>query len=173
MHLFLTLAPLKHQQLQTRAPLKHRQFPPSISGTQASADRTSTSGTQAPTATDTGTIDLPDDTPKLKRRRIKHDALFKAEVLAKKAEGLSNTEIIATDKSFNVEKTKISKWNKVKDNIIKAAADQQMKLFKIMPALKCKDLCQELKTKFVELRSNSQHVDFNQLWNMVRNIHCA
>ena len=147
---------------------------PSTSGTQASADYPSTSSTQAPAATSTGTLDLTDSTPKLKRRRIKNDAFFKAEFLAKKTEGLSNTEIIATCKSFNVDMSKISKWNNDKDNIIKAAGDQQKKkLFKIRPALKYKELYQDLKTKFVELRLNGQYLDFNCLWSMGRNIYCA
>ena len=60
------------------------------------------------------------------------------------------------------------------NNIVKAAAVQQKKkLFKIRPALKYKELHQELKTKFVELRLNGQYLDFNRLWSMGRSIYCA
>ena len=46
-------------------------------------------------------VDLASAEPKVKRRRIKHDAQFKAEVIQKKEEGISTSELITVFKSFN------------------------------------------------------------------------
>ena len=73
--------------------------------------------TQAPEA-----VEITDDQPKIKRRRIKHDFLFKAEVLQKKGDGMTTGDLLATYKSFNLDKTKVSTWSKNKENI-KAASD--------------------------------------------------
>ena len=97
----------------------------SISFAESSAsDSTSTSATvdttyepQAPK-----TVEITDDQPKIKRRRIKHDFLFKAEVLQKKGDGMTTGDLLATYKSFNLDKTKVSTWSKNKENI-KAASD--------------------------------------------------
>ena len=55
------------------------------------------------------TIDLTSEEPKIKRRRIKHDALFRAEKIQKKEEGATTAELINIYKSFNLDKTKVSK----------------------------------------------------------------
>ena len=82
-------------------------------------------------STSSATIDLTAEEPKIKRRRIKHDALFRAEVIQKKEEGATAAELINIYKSFNLDKTKVSKWMKNKNSIIQAASEQQKKLFKI------------------------------------------
>ena len=83
-------------------------------------------------STSSATIDLTSEEPKIKRRRIKHDALFRAEVIQKKEEGATAAELINIYKSFNLDKTKVSKWMKNKNSIIQAASEQQnKKLFKI------------------------------------------
>ena len=63
-------------------------------------------------STSSATIDLTSEEPKIKRRRIKHDALFRAEVIQKKKEGATKDESINICKSFNLDKTKVSKWMK-------------------------------------------------------------
>ena len=117
-----------------------------------SATVDSTCEAQAPPET----IEITDDQPKIKRRRIRHDVLFKAEVLQKKDDGMS----------FNLDKTKVSKWSKHKENIIKAASDiHKKKLFKIRPSVKYQSLYKELYAQFTETRSKGYHVDFNWLWS--------
>ena len=77
------------------------------------------------------TVGITDDRPKMKRRRIKHDVLFKAEVLQKKDDGMTTADFLTTYRSFNLDKKKVSKWSKNKENTIKAASDiQKKKLFK-------------------------------------------
>ena len=46
-------------------------------------------------------VDLASAEAKVKRRRIKHDAQFKAEVIQKKEESISTSELITVFKSFN------------------------------------------------------------------------
>ena len=62
-----------------------------------------------------------------KRRRQKHDAEFKAEVLQKLAEGMTPNEAMSMYRSFNINKSQIIKWSKAKDEIYAAAADRQKK----------------------------------------------
>ena len=56
-------------------------------------------------STSTTMIDFASEETKVKRRRIKHDAQFKAEVIQKKEEGTSTSELIVIYKSFNLDKT--------------------------------------------------------------------
>ena len=58
------------------------------------------------------TTDLKSEEPKMKRRGIKHDALFRAEVIQKKKEGAIIDESINICNIFNLDKTKVSKWMK-------------------------------------------------------------
>ena len=60
-------------------------------------------------STSSAVIVLTSEEPKLKRRRIKHDALFKAEVIQKKEERMHTSELITVYKSFNLDKTNTSK----------------------------------------------------------------
>lgn len=118
------------------------------------------------------TIDLTTEQTKLKRRRISHDASFKAEVIQKKEDGTSTADLIQIYKSFNVDKTKISKWMKNNDSIIKAAADpKKKKLFTIRPGIKYKELYSELSAVFKQARAKGHHVDFNWLWSKGRKIY--
>ena len=78
-------------------------------------------------STSSATIDLTSEEPKIKRRRIKHDALFRAEVIQQKEEGATTVELINIYKNFNLDKTKVSKWMKNKDSINQAASEQQKK----------------------------------------------
>ena len=79
---------------------------------------------------------------------------------------------LATYKSFTLNKTKVSKWSKNKENLIKVASDsQKKKLFKIRPSIKYQTLYKELYAQFTEARSKGYHVDFNQLWSKERKIH--
>ena len=94
------------------------------------------------------------------------------EVLQKKDDGMTNADFLATYKSFNLDKTKIPKWSKYKENIIKAASDiKKKKLFKIRLSVKYQALYIELYTQFTEARSKGYHVDFNWLWSRGRKIH--
>ena len=105
-----------------------------VSTTVSSSADPSTSSTSSLNegSTSSATIDLTSEEPKIKRRRIKHDALFRAEVIQKKEEGAITAELISIYKSFNLDKTKVSKWMKNKNSIIQAASEQQnKKLFKI------------------------------------------
>ena len=115
-------------------------------------------------STSSATIDLTSEEPKIKRRRIKHDALFRAEVIQKKEEGAATAELIYIYKSFNLDKTKVSRWMKNKNSIIQATSEQQKKnLFKIQPGTKYQSLFRDLLGKFEDTRSKSCHVDFNWL----------
>ena len=118
------------------------------------------------------TIDLTSEEPKIKRRRIKHDALFRAEVIQKKEEGATTAELINIYKSFNLDKTKVSKWMKNKNSIIQAASEQQKKkLFKIRPGTKYQSLIRDLLGNFKDARSKGLHVDFNWFWSKGRKIY--
>ena len=99
----------------------------------SSADpSTSSTSSMNEGSTSSATIDLTSEEPKIKRRRIKHDALFRAEVIQKKEEGATAAELINIYKSFNLDKTKVSKWMKNKNSIIQAASEQpKKKLLKI------------------------------------------
>ena len=123
-------------------------------------------------STSSATIDLTSEEPKIKRRRIKHDALFRAEVIQKKEEGAATAELIYIYKSFNLDKTKVSRWMKNKNSIIQATSEQQKKnLFKIQPGTKYQSLFRDLLGKFEDTRSKSRHVDFNWLWSKRRKIY--
>ena len=63
-----------------------------------------TNEVQAPEA-----VEITDNQPKIKQRRIKHDVPFKVEVLQKKDNGMTTTDLLATYKSFNFDKTKVPK----------------------------------------------------------------
>ena len=120
-------------------------------------------------STSSAMIDLTSEEPKIKRRRIKHDALFRTEVIQKKEEGATTAEFINIYKSFNLDKTKVSKWMKNKNNIIQAASEQQKKkLFKIRPGTKYQSLFQDVLEKFKDARSKGRHVDFSWLWSKGR-----
>ena len=115
-----------------------------------SATVDSTCEAQAPPET----IEITDDQPKIKRRRIRHDVLFKAEVLQKKDDGMTAADLLVMYKSFNLDKTKVLKWSKHKENIIKAASDiHKKKLFKIHLSVKYQSLYKELYAQFTEARS--------------------
>ena len=117
-------------------------------------------------STSSATIDLTSEEPKIKRRRIKHDALFRAEVIQKKEEGATAAELINIYKSFNLDKTKVSKWMKNKNSIIQAASEQQKKkLFKIRPGTKYQSLFRDLLGKVKDARLKGRHVYFNWLWS--------
>lgn len=59
--------------------------------------------------------------------------------------GLSTKKVIEKYKSFNIDQTKISKWFKNKDGIVKATSDlEKKKLLKIRPGLKYLELHREL-----------------------------
>ena len=91
-----------------------------------------------------------------KIRRICHDVTFKAEVIEAKGGGLSVKEVIRKYRSFNVDKTNISKWTKNKTEIFKAAADTETKRpLKARPAKKYADLYHELKNQFSKSRQKS------------------
>ena len=72
---------------------------------------------------------IEDNTLKPKLKRISHDAKFMTEVIVARENGLSTKEINEKNKSFNVDKTKISKWVKNKDEIVKVASDLEKKKF--------------------------------------------
>ena len=114
-------------------------------------------------------IDLTE--PDAKRRRQKHTAEFKTEVLEKLAEGKTPKEVISIYYSFNINKSQISKWKMAKDKIIAAAADRKdKKLIKIRPATKHKELYRELLKVFQETRSKGRHEDFNWIYSNARKI---
>ena len=80
--------------------------------------------------TSSATIDLTPEDAKIKPRRIKYDALFRAEVIQKKEEGATTAELINIYKSCNLDKPKDSKCMK---NKIGLSEQQKKKLFKIRP----------------------------------------
>ena len=53
------------------------------------------------------TVGKTDNQPKIKQRRMKHDVLFKAEVLRKKDNGMTTADLLATYKCFNLDKTNV------------------------------------------------------------------
>ena len=119
-------------------------------------------------STSSATIDLTSEEPKIKRRRMKHDALFRAEVIQKKEEGATTFELINIYKSLNLDKIKVSKWMKNKNSIIQATSEQQKKkLFKIRPGTKYQSLFRDLLGK-LDSRSKGRHIDFNCLWSKGR-----
>ena len=86
---------------------------------------------------------------------------------------MTTADLLATYKSFNLDKTKVSKWSKNKDNIIKAACDiRKKKLFKIHLYVKYQALYKEMYAQFTEARSKGYHVDFNWLWSKGWKLHC-
>ena len=70
-------------------------------------------------------IDLTE--PDAKHISKKHTAEFKTEVLEKLAEGKTAKEVILIYRSFNINKSQITKWKMGKDKIIAAAADRKFK----------------------------------------------
>ena len=114
-------------------------------------------------------IDLTE--PDVKHRRQKHTAEFKTEVLEKLATGKTPKEVISIYRSFNINKSHISKWKMASDKIIAAAADRKVKkLKKIRPATKHKELYRELLKVFQETRSKGIHLDFNWIYSNARKI---
>ena len=105
------------------------------------SDSASTSATVDSTCEAQAPPEIIDDQPMIKRRRTRHNVLFKAEVLQKKDDGMTTADLLVMYKSFNLGKTKVSKWSKHKENIIKAASDiHKKKLFKIRPSVKYQSL---------------------------------
>ena len=101
----------------------------------------------------------------------KHIAEFKTEVLVKLVEGKPSKEVISIYRSFNINKSQISKWKMAKDKIIAAAADRKVKkLTKVRSATKHKQLYQELLKVFQETRSKGRHVDFNWIYSNAKKI---
>ena len=56
----------------------------------------------------------------------------------------------------------------MKDKIVRAAVDENKKLFRIKPGEKYHELYRALKLKFLDARSNGRRVDFNWLWGKAR-----
>lgn len=84
--------------------------------------------------------------------------------------GLSTKKVIEKYKSFNIDQTKISKWFKNKDGIVKATSDlEKKKLLKIRPGLKYLELHRELIKVLRETRGKGNTVYFNWLWRKGRN----
>ena len=99
-------------------------------------------------STSSATIDLTSEERKIKRRRIEHNVLIRAEVIQKKQEGTTTSELLDIYKSFNLDKTKVSKWIKSKNSITQAASEQQKKkLFKIRPGTAYQSLFGDLLEK--------------------------
>ena len=59
-----------------------------------------------------------------------HDTLFKAEVIHARECGMSVAYLIERYRTFNVDKTKFSKWMKKKNDIVTVAVDIQFKELK-------------------------------------------
>ena len=117
-------------------------------------------------STSSVTTHLTSEEPKIRRRRIKHSALFRAEVNQKKEEGATTAELINIYKSFNLDKTKNSKWMKNRNSIMQAASEQKKKeLVKIRPGTKYQSFFRDLLGKFKDARWKSRHVDFKLLWS--------
>ena len=58
-------------------------------------------------------------------------------MIQKKEEGATTAELINIYKSFNIDKSKVSKWMKNKNSIIQVVSEQQKKkLYKIRPGTK-------------------------------------
>ena len=118
------------------------------------------------------TVEITDDQPKIKRRRINHDVLFKAEVLQKKDDGMTTADLLSTYKSFNLNKTKVSNGPKIKKISLRLLLIfRKRSFFKIRPSVKYQALYKELYAQFMEARSKGYHVEFNWLWNKGRKIH--
>ena len=78
-----------------------------------------------------------DGEPRTKRRRISHNAKFKAEVSDSKEGSLLTREVIKMCKSFRVDKTKVTKGLKNKEEIVKAVTNiEKKKLLKICQAFR-------------------------------------
>ena len=93
-------------------------------------------------------------------------------MIQKKEEGATAAELINIYKSFNLDKTKVSKWMKNKSSIIQVASEQQKKkLFKIRSGTKYLSLFWDLLGKFKDARSKGCHIDFHWLWSKGRKIY--
>ena len=83
---------------------------PSVSTTPSVPNTTTITTSSVPTTSSSETTDLQETSedsstqPKLKRRRIKHDATFKAEVIQLRKDGMSVSDLIEKYKSFNMTK---------------------------------------------------------------------
>ena len=83
----------------------------------------------------------------------------------KKKEGTSRSELIASYKSFNLDKTKISKWMKNKEYHPGSLRPQKEKSFHDS----IRDILYwALLAKFNDVRSKGHHVNFNWLWSKGR-----
>ena len=71
---------------------------------------------------------------------------------------------------FTLDETKISRWMKQKDSILKAAASEHKNLMKICPSIKYNKLFDNLKIVFDDARVKGQVVDFNWIWSKARKL---
>ena len=84
---------------------------------------------------------------------------------------MTTADLLAAHKSFNLDKTKVSKWSKNKENIIMVASDiQKKKMFKIRPSIKYQALYKDLYAQYTGARSKGFHVDFK--CNFEKACHC-
>ena len=90
---------------------------------------------------------------------------FKAKAIAAVEKGEKHIDVAGR---LNVNRSQISKWLKMKDKIVRAAVDENKKLFRINPAEKYHELYGSLKLKFLDARSNGRRVDSNWLWSKAR-----
>ena len=97
-------------------PLKPKEIPTTSVASISLAETPTSDSPSTSTTVDTTnevqapeTVEITDDQLKIKQRRVKHDVPFKAVILQKKDNGMTTTDLLATYKSFNFDKTKVPK----------------------------------------------------------------
>ena len=99
-----------------------------------------------------------------RQRRTSRTNLFKSKIIELREPGKTPNEIIDMY-SGHVSLSPISKWIKNLAKIMKAAAGEYKKMFKIRPSKKYLCLYSELIQVFSTARNQGRHVDSNWLWS--------
>ena len=85
----------------------------------------------------------------------------------------SGEKAIDVAEHLNVSRGQISKWLKLKDNILEVAVDENKKVLTRLskPSKKYNKLYKALNVTFLDARSRGQCVDFSRLWSKARVIY--
>ena len=109
-------------------------------------------------------IEILEPTPTVERRRgsdVRNSTTnnFKAKAVAAVDKG---DEAIDVAGRLNVSRGQISKWLKMKDEIVHAAVDENKNMFKVTrPDRKYNEQFKALNVKFLDARSKGRRIDFN------------
>ena len=114
-------------------------------------------------------IELKVENRRGRQRRTSRTNLFKSKIIERRESGKTPNEVMDMF-SGHVSLSLISKWMKDQAKIMKAAAGEYKKMFKIQPAKKYIRLYSELIKVFSTARNQGRRVDFNWLWSKARKI---